>query len=59
MPYSESKAAMTREQIQKFYPELRGYRGYPETSLCLQLIALPACRRGEAAEIKARRDMNL
>lgn len=50
VPFSESKAAMTREQIQKFYQELRGYRGYPETSLCLRLIALTACRPGEAAD---------
>ena len=47
VPFSESKAAMTREQIQKFYQELRGYRGYPETSLCLRLIALTACRPGK------------
>lgn len=39
VPFSESQAAMTREQIQRFYQELRGYRGYPETSLCLRLIA--------------------
>ncbi|WFF84003.1 tyrosine-type recombinase/integrase [Delftia tsuruhatensis] len=50
VPFSESKAAMTREQIRKFYQELRGYRGYPETSLCLRLIALTACRPGEAAD---------
>ncbi len=50
VPFSESKAAMTREHIQKFYQELRGYRGYPETSLCLRLIALIACRPGEAAD---------
>ncbi|KDC57687.1 hypothetical protein L511_0931 [Bordetella bronchiseptica MBORD595] len=31
VPFSERKAAMTREQIQRFYQELRGYRGYPET----------------------------
>jgi len=49
VPASESKAAMTREQIQKFYLALRGYRGYPETALCLWLIALTACRLGEAA----------
>lgn len=49
-PASESKAAMTREQIQKFYQALRGYRGYPETALCLRLIALTACRPGEAAD---------
>ena len=49
MPASESKAAMTREQIQRFYLELRGYLGYPETSLCLWLIALTACHSGEAA----------
>ena len=34
----------------KFYRGLRGYRGYPETSLCLRLIALTACRPGEAAD---------
>lgn len=50
VPFSESKAAMMREQIHKFYQELRGYRGYPETSLCLRLIALTACRPGEAAD---------
>ncbi len=50
VPFSESKAAMTREQIQKFYQELRGYRGYPETSLCLRLIALTACHPGKAAD---------
>ncbi len=50
VPASESKAAMTREQIQKFYQALRGYRGYPETALCLRLIALTACRPGEAAD---------
>ncbi|MGN5594865.1 integrase arm-type DNA-binding domain-containing protein [Stutzerimonas nitrititolerans] len=49
-PLSESKAAMTKEQIQKFYQELRRYRDYPETSLCLRLIALTACRPGEAAD---------
>ena len=49
-PASESKAAMTREQIQKFYQALRGYKGYPETALCLRLIALTACRPGEAAD---------
>lgn len=47
---SESKAVMTREQIQGFYQALRGYRGYPETALCLRLIALTACRPGEAAD---------
>lgn len=41
---------MTRRQIQKFYQELRGYRGYPETSLCLRLIALTALPSGEAAD---------
>ncbi|MCY1408712.1 Prophage integrase IntS [compost metagenome] len=34
VPVSESKAAMTREQIQKFYQALRGYRGYPEKLRC-------------------------
>lgn len=49
-PASESKAAMTCEQIQKFYLALRGYRGYPETALYLRLIALTVCRPGEAAD---------
>lgn len=38
VPVSESKAAMTREQIQRFYQTLRGYRGYPEPALCLRLM---------------------
>ena len=50
VPVCESKAAMTREQILGFYQALRGYRGYPETALCLRLIALTACRPGEAAD---------
>ncbi|WP_446027530.1 tyrosine-type recombinase/integrase [Lelliottia amnigena] len=50
VPVSENKAAMTREQIQNFFLALRGYRGYPETALCLRLIALTACRPGEAAD---------
>ncbi|WP_236903756.1 tyrosine-type recombinase/integrase [Cupriavidus malaysiensis] len=33
-----------------FYQALRGYRGYPEAALCLRLIALTACRPGEAAD---------
>lgn len=50
VPFSESKAAMTREQTQWFYHELRGYQGCPETSLCLRLIELTACRPGETAD---------
>lgn len=49
-PVSQSKAVMTREQIQTFYHKLQSYRGYPETCLCLKLIALTACRPGEAAD---------
>ncbi|EMV7335151.1 TPA: integrase arm-type DNA-binding domain-containing protein [Pseudomonas aeruginosa] len=49
-PVSQSKAVMTREQIQAFYHKLQSYRGYPETVLCLKLIALTACRPGEAAD---------
>ncbi|KFF32234.1 integrase [Pseudomonas aeruginosa VRFPA01] len=49
-PVSQSKAVMTREQIQAFYHKLQSYRGYPETCLCLKLIALTACRPGEAAD---------
>lgn len=50
MPVSQSKAVMTREQIQAFYHKLQSYRGYPETVLCLKFIALTACRPGEAAD---------
>ncbi len=49
-PVSESVAATTREQIQGVYPALRGYKGYPETALCLRLIVLTACRPGAAAD---------
>ncbi|HCE6774640.1 integrase [Pseudomonas aeruginosa] len=49
-PVSQSKAVMTREQIQDFYHKLQSYRGYPETVLCLKFIALTACRPGEAAD---------
>lgn len=41
---------MTTSQIKQFYQALRSYRGYPETALCLRLIALTACRPGEAAD---------
>ncbi|MCP1106295.1 integrase arm-type DNA-binding domain-containing protein [Serratia nevei] len=50
MPVSQSKAVMTREQVQAFYHKLQSYRGYPETVLCLKFIALTACRPGEAAD---------
>lgn len=50
VPSSQSKAAMSISQIKAFYLALRAYRGYPETSLCLRLIALTACRPGEAAD---------
>lgn len=50
IPASQSKAVMTTEQIRAFYRGLRAYRGYPETALCLRLIALTACRPGEAAD---------
>lgn len=50
IPASQSKAVMTTEQIRAFYRGLRAYRGYPETVLCLRLIALTACRPGEAAD---------
>jgi integrase len=49
-PINQSKAVTTREQIQSFYHKLQSYRGYPETCLCLKLIALTACRPGEAAD---------
>jgi integrase len=50
IPHSESKAALTLAQIRDFYAKLRAYRGYPETVMCLRLIALTACRPGEAAD---------
>lgn len=48
-PKSENKANLEPAQIRAFYANLKGYRGYPETAYCLKLIALTACRPGEAA----------
>ena len=48
IPRSESKAALTLAQIRDLFAKLRGYRGFPESVLCLRLIALTACRPGEA-----------
>ncbi len=39
---------LTADQIRAFYRALSAYRGYPETALCLRLIAFTACRPGEA-----------
>jgi integrase len=50
IPQSESKAALTLPQLRDLFAKLRGYRGYPETVMCLRLIALTACRPGEAAD---------
>lgn len=50
IPTSQSKAVLTSDQIRAFYLALRAYRGYPETAICLRLIALTACRPGEAAD---------
>ncbi|MCD5997194.1 integrase arm-type DNA-binding domain-containing protein, partial [Pseudomonas sp. CDFA 602] len=50
IPTCQSKAVLTTNQIKQFYQALRSYRGYPETALCLRLIALTACRPGEAAD---------
>jgi integrase len=50
IPTCQSKAVLTTDQIKQFYQALRSYRGYPETALCLRLIALTACRPGEAAD---------
>jgi integrase len=50
IPQSESKAALTLPQLRQFFVKLRGYHGYPETIMCLRLIALTACRPGEAAD---------
>lgn len=49
IPQSESKAALTLPQLRGLFAKLRAYRGYPETIMCLRLIALTACRPGEAA----------
>ncbi|MFO1360553.1 tyrosine-type recombinase/integrase [Plasticicumulans sp.] len=49
-PASESKAALSLAQVRAFFVALRAYRGYPETAVCLRLIALTACRPGEAAD---------
>ena len=49
IPQSESKAALTLSQLRYLFAKLRAYRGYPETIICLRLIALTACRPGEAA----------
>ena len=37
-------------QIRQLFTKLRAYHGYPETVICLRLIALTACRPGEAAD---------
>ena len=50
VPKSQSKAVLSFVQIREFYRGLRGYRGFPETPLCLKFIALTACRPGEAAD---------
>ncbi len=50
IPRSESKAALTLPQLRDLFGKLRGYRGYPESVLCLRLIALTACRRGVACD---------
>jgi integrase len=50
IPRSESKAALTLPQIRDLFAKLRGYRGFPESVLCLRLIALTACRPGEACD---------
>ena len=50
IPASQSKAVLTADQIRAFYCALRAYRGYPETAMCLRLIAFTACRPGEAAD---------
>ncbi|MGC9985840.1 MAG: integrase arm-type DNA-binding domain-containing protein [Polyangia bacterium] len=49
-PQSESKAALTLPQLREFFSKLRAYRGYPETAMCLRLMALTACRPGEVAD---------
>ena len=49
IPQSESKAALTLPQLRALFAKLRAYRGFPETIMCLRLIALTACCPGEAA----------
>ena len=48
IPRSESKAALTLPQIRTFFAKLAGYHGYPESVFAIKLIALTACRPGEA-----------
>src|SRR5262249_38218458 len=47
-PRSESKAALALPQIRTFFTKLRAYRGFPESAICIRLVALTACRPGEA-----------
>lgn len=42
IPASQSKAVMTSARIREFYRKLCAYHGYPETAICLRLIALTA-----------------
>ena len=44
------QAALTLAQIRGLFAGLRGYRGFPESVMCIRLIALIACRPGEACD---------
>jgi len=48
IPRSESKAALTLPQIRTFFEKLGGYHGFPESVFAIKLVALTACRPGEA-----------
>ena len=50
IPRSESKAALTLPEIRTFFTKLRAYRGFPESVFCIRLVALTACRPGEACD---------
>jgi len=50
IPKSESKAALTLPQIRTFFARLAGYHGYPESIFAIKLVALTACRPGEASD---------
>lgn len=49
VPRSESKAVLSLAQLRDFFIKLRGSHAFPETAMCLRLVALTACRPGEAA----------
>lgn len=50
VPRSTHKASLTPAEIRQFNERLRAYRGYPETALALQFLALTATRPGETGK---------